>query len=243
LIASKKFLFCAHIYACQFRDELILLDTKKDKYSICSPEFSKLLINFLESSNSKTSLCHPSMQSLQDSDINRLIEVGIIELKDTNAALTIDRKPYSCGVSNADWRLPLDKVSISDFNSEVLNVLILLTKVNFYVNIKGLHSTIQLIKKSYDKKLHYVIPTQEELRSLASVVNKACVIYPTRTKCLEWAITYVLEALKRRWRCNLEIGVQNYPFLAHAWVECNKEVIMDEQDLRKELSIILSEPF
>ncbi len=55
-------------------------------------------------------------------------------------------------------------------------------------------------------------------------------------------MTFVLLALRRRWKCNLEIGIQNYPF-ADAWVECDGKVVMDSQDLRTGLAIILNEPF
>ena len=118
-----------------------------------------------------------------------------------------------------------------------------LLQVNFYIKMRGFYSTIQLIKKSYNLDLTYVVPSEEELRDLATIVNKACFIYPTRIKCLEWGITFVLLALKRKWKCNLEIGVQNYPFFAHAWVECDGKIVTDSQDLREGLAIILNEPF
>ena len=102
---------------------------------------------------------------------------------------------------------------------------------------------IQMIKNSRKKEESYTIPSKEDLAELAAIVNKACFVYPARTKCLEWAITFVLLSLKRKWKCNLEIGVQNYPFFAHAWVECDGKVVMDSQDLRKGLGIILNEPF
>ena len=118
-----------------------------------------------------------------------------------------------------------------------------LLRVNFYIKIRGFYPTIQLIKRDCKNPSNYIIPHDKELKDLANILNKACLFYPTRTKCLEWAITFVLLALKRKWKCNLEIGVQNYPFLAHAWVECGGKVIMDSQDLREELAIILNEPF
>ena len=40
--------FQDHIYLAQFKDDLILLDTKKDKYTICSKQFSELLIRIIE---------------------------------------------------------------------------------------------------------------------------------------------------------------------------------------------------
>lgn len=222
-----------HIYIAQFQDELILLDTKQDKYTICFKQFSEILIGLLEG----------KLFSSQNLDyIQTLIDDRIIEKKDTLYHFYIDRKLDSNGVSNVDWSLPLENKKVH-LNVKVLSALMTLLRVNFYIKVRGLHSTIQLIKKSRKSKLDYIIPQDDELCDLANIVNKACLIYPTRTKCLEWAMTFVLLALKRKWKCNLEIGVQNYPFFAHAWVECNGKVVMDSEDLRRGLSIILNEPF
>jgi len=226
-----------HIYVTQFREELILLDARMDKYTICFKNFSDLLSGLIEKSSSD--LKH-STQNL--SYVQKLLDDGLIKTKDSPYPYHIDRKPLSDGVSNVDWRLPLDNTKVS-LNAQVLKALITLIKVNFYIKFRGLYPAIQLIKKSCKNQSNYSIPQDKELRELANVVNKACLMYPTRTKCLEWAMTYVLLALKRGWRCNLEIGVQNYPFMAHAWVECDGKVIMDSQDLREGLGIILNEPF
>lgn len=236
-----------HIYITQFRDELILLDAKEDKYTICFEQLSKLFTDILEKNtpHTDTKVIRSSdfKYSSQDSAyIQKLLNDRIIESKESPYPFHIDRKLTSDGVSNVDWRLPLENKKVS-LNLQVLNALMTLIKVNFYIKFKGLYSTIQLIKKSRKSHSKYIIPQAQELRDLANVVNKACLIYPTRTKCLEWAMIFVLLALKRKWKCNLEIGVQNYPFMAHAWVECDGKVVMDSPELRKGLGIILNEPF
>ena len=227
-----------HIYIAGFRDEIILLDTKKDKYSIFSGPISLLLS---QSVNIDTSHTDKFLRH-QSSYFQKLIDDNILTRKKVPYPFYIDRKIHSNGVSNVDWSLPLGlkKVPLS---LQVYEALIVLIKVNFHIKFRGFYRTIQLIKKSRKSKLNYIIPQEENLKELAEIVNKACLIYPTRTKCLEWAMTYVLLALKRQWRCNLEIGVQNYPFLAHAWVECDGKVILDSPDLRKGLALILNEPF
>jgi len=236
-----------HIYITQFREELVLLDTKEDKYTICFEQLSKLLMNILEKNNlhldDECIPCSGSQHSSQDSAyIQKLLNDHIIQSKESPYPFHIDRKLTSEGVSNVDWRLPLENKKVS-LNLQVLKALTTLIKVNFYIKFKGLYLTIQLIKRSRKSHSKYIIPHAQELRDLANVVNKACLMYPTRTKCLEWAMTFVLLALKRKWKCNLEIGVQNYPFMAHAWVECDGKVVMDSQELRKGLGVILNEPF
>lgn len=236
-----------HIYITQFRDELILLDAKKDNYTICFKQLSELFINLLEKGNtpSKDQLISSSSAQYSSQDlayIQKLLNDKIVDRKEFPYPFQIDQKPSSEGVANVDWRLPLENKKVK-LNIQVLGALLTLVKVNLYIRFKGFYSTIQLIKKSVDTQSQYTIPTDEELRDLANVVNKSCLMYPSRTKCLEWAMTFVLMALKRKWKCNLEIGVQNYPFFAHAWVECDGKVVMDSQDLREGLAIILNEPF
>lgn len=236
-----------HIYITQFRGEYILLDTKQDKYTICFKEFSELLLCLLEEKQpaSEEKLLPSSDSQLSSQDLNtaqKLIDNSVLKKKDTPYPFHIDRKVNSHGVSNVDWSLPLENKKIP-LNFSVLRAFITLLRVNFYIKFRGFYSTIKLIKKSQKNYSNYIIPKEEDLRDLANIVNKACLLYPTRTKCLEWAMTFVLLALKRKWKCNLEIGVQNYPFMAHAWVECDGKVVMDEQNLRKGLAIILNEPF
>jgi hypothetical protein len=247
-----------HIYLTQFQEDFIILDTKQDNYTICFKQVSEVLIDLLEcksnplpsdfkareKANSQQISSFSDLQtSIEDQVIiNKLIDNKIIEKNDEIYPFYIDRKPHCNGISNVEWRLPLASKKMS-FSVQVLKALSTLLKVNFNIKIRGLYSTIWLIKKFRKNLVNCVIPQDEDLKNLAYIVNKACIIYPTRTKCLEWAMTFVLLALERGWKCNLEIGVQNYPFLAHAWVECDGKVVMDSPDLRDGLAIILSEPF
>ncbi len=237
---------CDHIYIAQFQNELILLDTKKDKYTICFKEFSYTLLNLiLEQKTILTEEFKFDLNSLgvtKTQYIQGFLDKNIIEEKETPYPFYIDLKNNSSGVSNIDWVLPLKKRKFY-FNIHILEAFLQLIYINIYIKIKGLYSIIKLIKKYRNIELKYTIPSKKELEDLANIVNNACLLYPKRTKCLEWAITFVILALKRKWKCNLEIGVQNYPFVAHAWVECNEEVVMDSSKLRQGLAIILSEPF
>lgn len=234
-----------HIYIAQFQNELILLDTKQDRYTICFKEFSDHLLNLLINEKIAPEKISSDLKSLSYSRseyIQRLIDNHIIEPKENPYPFYIDRKIDSCGVSNVDWSLPLENKR-SSLNLEVFKAFATLLKVNFYIKVRGFYSTIELIKKSRRIQSQPIIPQEEKLKHLANIVNKACLFYPIRTKCLEWAITFIILALKKGWKCNLEIGVQNYPFFAHAWVECEGKVVMDSQDLREGLAIILSEPY
>ncbi len=237
-----------HIYIAQFRDELIVLDLKRDKYTVCSKDVCNMVLKAVDAyylevesdlnftaTSSRTS--HQNMPSLQD-----LISGGLIEKKKSSFPFYIDRKIDSDGVQNVDWTLPLEDKKLR-LTYAVIKAFLTLLKVNYFLKICGFYRTIRVLKRSRNLHLCYTIPSHDDLTELAHSVNMACLIFPKRTKCLEWAITFVLLALKKGWKCNLEIGVQNYPFMAHAWVECDENVIMDSQELRTGLGIILNEPF
>jgi len=224
---------CKNIYITQFRDQVILLDTKKDKYAIYSKSFANILLKVV---------CNKELTESDRDNLQTLINSKIIQCQNTAYSFYTDRKVGSVGVSNIDWRLPLNEQEVS-LGPPVVIALLRLIQVNSYIKLLGFHKAIQLIKKARKKNVEYIIPSDAELKQLTSIINKACLIYPSRTKCLEWAMAYVLLALQKGWKCNLEIGVQNYPFMAHAWVECNGKVVMDSQNLREGLGIILNEPF
>ena len=219
-----------HIYAAQFKDDFIVLDTKKDKYIICSEKFSQILLSLSESRE----IYNQAALSIHNSLYN------IIETKQTPYPFYIDRNLNSNGVENLDWNLPTSEIS---FSMDVAKALKTLLKVKVYMKFMGLYATIQLIKNSKSTKVEYKIPSLEDLTKLSNIVSQAYFISPVKIRCLEWCTTFVLMALKRKWKCNIEVGVQNHPFISHAWVECGDTVVMDDKNLRKKLAIILNEPF
>ena len=79
-----------HIYISQYREDLILLDTKSDTYTLCSPEFSDLLVGLIEGSTLS-----------QDIDsIQNLLDDQIVEKKETVDPYYIDRKIDTEGLKN-----------------------------------------------------------------------------------------------------------------------------------------------
>ncbi len=226
-----------HIYVTQFKDELIMLDTLEDTYTICSDQVSGILNHLF-----KSGPVLPRLNELNHTQVQWLSEQNIVEEKEAPYPFFIDDKANSNGVSNVNWSLPLDSEAIK-INLDVIKALYALVKINTTMKLKGFDRALRLIKTAKKSRTTYIVPKPEELDNLANIVNKACYLYPTRTKCLEWAMTFVLLALNKGWKCNLEIGVQNYPFYAHAWVECYGTIVMDDQSLRHGLAVILNEPF
>lgn len=121
--------------------------------------------------------------------------------------------------------------------------LVTLTKVHWIIKISGFYRLIKWIQKTGNLKKSFICPTTDQMGELVNTLNRACSLYPKRTKCLEWASTLTLLALQRGWLCTLNIGAQNYPFLSHAWVEVDGKIIADKQILKNEMAVILKAPF
>ncbi len=222
-----------HIYLTRLKNDYIFLDIKKNLYFVCNPTYSCLVDEIVSSDIVYI--------GEDESLINNLLLLDIVCLSESPSVVFFDYKKNVTDAVRADGALDTSFKSL-ELSKEIFFSFLTLVRIHFYINFIGLNSIIKIIRKQATKN-HLFLPSSQELDNLASIVDRSCLIYPKRTKCLERAITFVMLALKKGWKCNLEIGVQNYPFYAHAWVECNGKVICDEADLRDKLAIILREPF
>lgn len=238
-------------YVSFYRTEAILLDLKKDKYIVLDSERSKLLEIILDNKFLPVEGGYSSAQApiVDTSTLNQFIHVlrnqQILDRVDHPSpySVVIDKKKDSIGVSNIDWRLSDDDMGSFGWNKEVFVALWVLIKVHFAAKFRGFYGLIQQIRKQHRHRTIYVSPDRKDIKSLTEALNIACTLYPTRTKCLEWATAFTLLSLRKGWRCSLVIGVQNNPFMAHAWAEVNDIIVADSQELREHLALILKEPF
>lgn len=239
-----------YIYICLCRNSYILLDIRRDNYYIFSEEDSFYLNCVLKYEFLKNTEGYIPVQKIQNFNqkkftklLETVFEQEIIfpHLYPECYPYLIDQKPNSIGMPNIDWRLTLRLIHTDKTFSNVVIALYYLTYIHFLVKFKGFKALITIIKKH--KPIKYILPSAREIENLQNCLNKACKIFPIKTKCLEWAATLCLMFLKRDWYSNIVIGVQNYPFMAHAWVEVDNTIIGDDPKLRDGLSIILKEPF
>jgi len=238
------------IYISYFNNEFVVLDIYNDKYHILSQEVSSSVVFALDnefkldgdkyvSLNPKTTIL---LNNFNDY-VKYLIDLRILSWNNHIQPYTkeINKAKHSSGAANLDWNMPKDNFYTKTNTFVFLEAYVILIKVYALMNIFGFRGLIKAIQYNADKNCKKVNP--EEFQTLVSALNKACFFFPVRTKCLEWSGALILLGLKRKFKCNIEIGVQTIPFLAHAWVRAGDMVIADSQDLPQTLSIILSEPF
>lgn len=242
-------------YLTYFNDEIIVLNLYKNQYIILRKALAKVLYfalknefrllndNYILSTNAKSKNLS---STLFNKSIRFLRKLNILDSKDYDypCSILLKKKKFSSGMENIDWRMSYGILNDKVSKKLVLEAYFTLLKVNVILKIGGFYRLIKKIKKEKLRNIKYTLQNHDadHFNTLTTALNKACFFYPTKTKCLEWSATLVLMALRRRWKCCLVIGVQNLPFIAHAWVESNDTVIADSRELPQNLSVILSEP-
>jgi hypothetical protein len=215
-----------------YNDTAICLNLLTNRYFLFNQSCARIL-----NSAFSNQLLHDSKNVLPL--IKSLLLENIIQLSPTPNSFALEHN-RSSGVENLDWRLDEESLKMKVPFRLVIESLFTLLKVHFIVK-KEPNFLIKLLRNNalYN---NFYFPHKKDLNLLAAALNKATLIYPDKTKCYEWAIAYELMALSRKWKCNINLGVQNFPFRSHAWVSCNGKPVSDDLMLNK-LSVILSEPF
>lgn len=248
-----KFSLSPSIYAACYNASIIILDSETNVYlSLIGPAaeyFSFILQNTFVKNSTGYQYIEPlktghTLEQLNFWFSHFLEKKYIVEsLSKTSKTLaSLPLKPG--GLTNYQWDF---KVSWKPFSLasklEIAKAFFQLAKIHYIIKkkkgVKYLLSEITQIQ-AQNKLCN---PTQKEIDQLAAAVDAASILYPKKTFCLVWSITFVLLALKKRWPCNLVIGVQSAPFYAHAWAELAGQVVNDDPTIAQVLSIILKEPY
>lgn len=236
-----------HVYLTYFNNEIVALDLIQNKYIFFSEKASEIIYlcltkEFYHLKDTYILADSTSLPSYFDNILKLLKGMNI--LKDNCYSpfpLKLEKDKLSSGASNVDWRMEYGELDKSVPVKITLEAYLTIFKVFGILKTFGFYHLIKLIKKK--KKQDFFTKHSNDFNMLVTALNKACFYFPVRVKCLEWSAALTFMALKRKWKCNIEIGVQNLPFRAHAWVKAQDKVIADADELPKRLSIILSEPF
>jgi hypothetical protein len=238
-----------HVYVAYFNDDAIILNIRTDQYLILprtlSDSLRTALTRDLQVTDGRYDSVNGELAKLPadfGESIQALVAANILlpQLKVNPGPQSPRHESISGGASNVDWRLSLGDVAGDVGIALIAEAYMTLIKVHFLTKRSGLHGLVRAIRK---RATACATVDVEKFRPLVVAVNRASFCFPVRVKCLEWSATLALMALRRTWRCNVEIGVQNAPFAAHAWVKASGQVIADAQELPETLSVILSEPF
>jgi hypothetical protein len=73
--------------------------------------------------------------------------------------------------------------------------------------------------------------TTELIDRTTHSIAVATAFYPGRSKCLEQALASFILLRRRGAPVNIRLGVQPYPFVAHAWLELNGQPITESPEV------------
>ena len=239
-----------YLYLACTHDGMVGLDLEKDQYKIIPARLANALDFAVhhEFISSNGQYCLSKSEPLEipegfDAAITYLLENRLLSKSDyqSPSPVNFQKNQLPTGAGNIDWRLSSDsfdkKVSVITF----LRAYYCLLKVDITLKYFGFYALIKMIKRK--KSPQPIKHNAEKFSYLVSAMNQVCLYYPKRTKCLEWAAALTLLAFQKNWACNLEIGVQLLPFVAHAWVKASDGIIADDESLGRSLAVVLSEPF
>lgn len=236
-----------------YNQSAILLDLKDDRFRLLDSEYSNLFKTLLTHSFNKTQAEYaPSIPGDFSREFVEKINIAINELRQCDI---LDKNDYtnpsiitivnSEGVANLEWRLPQSK-PVKTSLPQTLHIYLQLLITHYLLTFRGLNSLIarsKLMHKKYRSKNSGLNNNYlERLSILVNMLDKICIFFPLQTKCLAWAATCHRLALFWGIECNLIIGVQAFPFMSHAWIEYNSCIISDDENLAKQLAIILRVP-
>ena len=176
--------------------------------------------------------------------VHLFLKKGFIEPTTESGYKPIQGPRKEGGLADYQWDY---KSSLAPFTriskKELFRAFICLLRVHRLLRKKKIGGVLKAIEDAVKQREHYIIPTADDLNLLADCVDVACAFYTKKVFCLGWASTFVLLALQKGWRCNLLIGAQALPFYAHAWAECDRQVINDDAVVQEYLSVLLRAPF
>ena len=111
----------------------------------------------------------------------------------------------------------------------VFSCLILLMFCDAALRVLGFARTMRVARILAGRSQHEV--SQDVINRTLKNVIVATALYPGRSKCLEQAVaSYVL--LRRRGAdVQIRLGVQPYPFFAHAWLEMHGQPLTESREV------------
>ena len=230
---SKKYLrFKDHIYHVFTPLCLIILDINNDEYTFFSDTDSNFLNKIMNS-------------SLQNHIINRkiikkLLALNICYMSNHKQKINISDDTKK-GIGNYQWRLvpTLSKKVAFSFQ----NIKIFLHYMSIYIPIKlfGIKYIVKKIKamknsKESREKLNHIMQAQGNTRIniIANNIRNITKLLPFSTACLITSYLLYYE-LYRQYDVTFCIGIQQDPFLSHAWINHKGIPVLENEHLNDKM--------
>lgn len=113
-----------------------------------------------------------------------------------------------------------------------------LVKADIDLQVHGMQHVVRTLPKVTQRQtnngeLAYMMSVAQEIRRVA-------LFYRPGARCLPQAIAVARRLRRQGYPVTLVIAVRRFPFAAHAWVECNCQLLTDRQTIKDEFIPILT---
>jgi hypothetical protein len=112
----------------------------------------------------------------------------------------------------------------------VATCTVLLLAADLTLKTLGLGRSVRLARWVAGRCRNAAQEQRQLVAETARQVAIAAAFYPGRAQCLEQSLALFLLLRRRGMPVELRIGVQPFPFTAHAWVEHNGRPVNEQED-------------
>ncbi|MDF3934778.1 lasso peptide biosynthesis B2 protein [Pseudomonas citronellolis] len=215
--------FAHHIV---IEDEMIILDERTDQYLIFDKLQTSEICRNLRSSDASG---EESPEILELLEKKVLIKPGIQEINKASGKLKVDIH---------EWTSAFKLEYISSKIRKPFKTWLTLILVCLTLKFLGLHRSLNKLRH---KKRKNSQPIKKPGRAIeiSSTIKHVAKYIPFEVTCLQHALALFWAGHNEKLELQLYIGVKNYDFLAHAWIEESGVIIGDRPDLSKLLNVIM----
>ena len=111
----------------------------------------------------------------------------------------------------------------------VMRCLVLLMTCDVVLRVLGFARTLHLARRLADTGTHRI--SEAAIQQTLHNILIATAFYPGRSKCLEQALAGFILLRRRGVAVQLRLGVQPYPFYAHAWLELDGAPVTESPEV------------
>ena len=226
------------VYLAADHGEVVVLDARRDQYSALGPGVSAAVRWAL---NPAACPEPPEAAAL----LEPLVQAGLLTPAPSGAgAVTLPEPAEPGGVPSYRWTPNLSWAARSGARAsrvQVVRAVAIIGRADALVRRGRIQAVLRWLRTRHGR-LPAVAGPGSAVRAAALVDAhiRARMVYPRQIECLPGSAALAAHA----WACGLPVGfvtgVHKYPFVAHAWVEYNGQVLNDRPEIARRLAPIVT---